>query len=414
MRLIRLLFAIGMASAGCSSEPGKSDSSPPTGAPEDTGASELEVVDEDLLRAAIAGEEDALEALSIVADRGGLPVETASGTFLFACLCGDGDWQLAGDHDGWAGEPMARAGALSWVEVAIDVPDGSRYKFRSGDTWVPDPLARRYGYDEYGELSLVRSSAEHLERGVAPAAYGLDARRLRVRVPAGGRFTHMLVAHDGQNLFDPFVWNGSWHLDDAAAGEPVLIVGIDNTSARMDEYTHTTDIIDGQTFGGRADDYAELVHDVRLQMEDRYGVAERTAVMGSSLGGLVSFAIADIQGGDWDAALSLSGTMGWGSIGADNETMLARYATAGHRSTALYLDSGGSGTCVDTDGDDLQDDAPDGSDNYCENRQFADQLAGAGYGWDVDLWHWHEPGAPHSEAAWAARVGQPLGVFMSL
>ena len=407
--------AVVMLLWGCSSPSGKSTTTgTPTDSGLDTGTPDTDHEDELLLRAAIEGEVDAAEALATIADRGGWPIQAESGAFLFACLCGPGTWTVAGDHDDWTGVAMTQASDLWWVELAIPEPDGSRYKFRSADTWNADPLARRYAHDDFGEISLVRATSAHLERGLAPAAYGLDARRVRVFVPQDGVFTHMVVAHDGQNLFDPHVWNGSWHLDDAVGDAPILVVGIDNTAARMDEYTHTTDSIGGETMGGRAADYAELVRDVRTQMEGRYGVADRTALMGSSLGGLVSFAIADLQPGEWDAALSLSGTMGWGSIGVDGETMLDRYAAAGHRSTALYLDSGGSGTCVDADGDGLQDDATDASDNFCENRQFADQLAASGYTWEADLWHWHEPGAPHSEVAWAMRVHIPLGIFAGL
>ena len=78
----------------------------------------------------------------------------------------------------------------------------------------------------------------------------------------------------------------------------------------------------------------------------------------------MSLLIADAQPGDWDAALSLSGTVGWGSIGTDSETVLDRYAASGLRDTVVFLDSGGGGSCTDADGDGLQDDAPDGSDNY--------------------------------------------------
>jgi len=409
LRLTVLLVAglIGCSSAGKGRDSGlPADTSDDTATPSTT--------DEDLLRAAIAGETDAEAALDAIFDSGGFPVATDDGTFLFACLCGDGDWRLAGDHDGWAGEAMSRSDDLWWAEVAIAEPDGSFYKFNSGDDWIPDPLARRYAYDDFGENSLVEASFGHLERGFAGAAHGLDPRWLRIWVPAGASFTHALYVHDGQNLFDPAAFHGGWKLDQAIGDQPLLVVGLDNTAARFDEYTHTTDIISGQTYGGRADDYAALVADVRAQMEARYGAASKTGLMGSSLGGLVSFVIAHAQPGEWDAALSLSGTMGWGSIGTDNDTVLDLYAAAGHRDTALFLDSGGGGSCVDTDGDGLNDDAPDGSDNYCENRQFADQLAADGYTWEVDLWHWHEAGATHDEAAWAARVDRPIGIFMGL
>ena len=57
--------------------------------------------DEILLRQAIAGDVDAGEAMRTIAGRGGHPVATAAGGFLFACLCGPGEWALVGDHNEW-------------------------------------------------------------------------------------------------------------------------------------------------------------------------------------------------------------------------------------------------------------------------------------------------------------------------
>ena len=134
------------------------------------------------------------------------------------------------------------------------------------------------------------------------------------------------------------------------------------------------------------------------------------------MGGLIALHIADRYPGEYDFAASLSGTLGWGSIsGQGADTMIARYAAAGHRGTAIYIDSGGNGTtCADTDGDGTNDDDETASDNYCETRQMESTLAGLGYVYDTDLWHWHEPGAAHNEGAWAARVFRPLQDFMSL
>ena len=93
--------------------------------------------------------------------------------------------------------------------------------------------------------------------------------------------------------------------------------------------------------------------------------------------------------------ISLSGTMGWGSIGANQPTMIDLYPAAGVTDTWIYLDSGGGGTCWDGDGDGIEDDDPDAADNYCENAQLRDALIAVGYQHEVDLWHWHEPGAAH-------------------
>jgi predicted alpha/beta superfamily hydrolase len=241
---------------------------------------------------------------------------------------------------------------------------------------------------------------------------------VRVWVPAEAP-THVLYVHDGQNLFDPDAFFGGWRLDESAP-PAMLLVGVDNTSDRMDEYTHVADDI-GQVIGGRADDYAALLRDeVRPRVDARYGEPALVGTMGSSLGGLISLHLALHDAGDYVFAASLSGTLGWGSIGLENETMIERYAAAGHRPIAIYLDSGGGGvTCADADGDGIDDDDPEAADNYCETIQMRDVLDAAGWtlpgeGGDVDLVHWHEPGATHDEAAWAARVFRPLEMFAAV
>ena len=167
--------------------------------------------------------------------------------------------------------------------------------------------------------------------------------------------------------------------------------------------------------GGGADIYADFVEDeVRPFIVAQYGDADVVGSLGSSLGGLVSFVIADRHPGRYDMVLSLSATIGWGSIGEDGPTIVDAYRSAGHRDTAIYLDSGGSGSCVDSDGDGVPDDG-DANDNYCENLWFRDVLSEElGYRFDADLWHWHEPGASHNEAEWAARVNLPLEIFAGL
>ncbi len=370
--------------------------------------------DEALLRQAIDGLVDPDEALETVAARGGLPVETTSGDYLFACTCGPVSWSLAGDHEGWSGQPMTASGALWWIEVAVPEPDGSKYKFTDGAAWIPDPRGRRFDHDEFGEISLVRASAPHLERWYRVEGFGLQPRDVQVWVPAAGSYTHLLLVHDGQNLYDPDAIWGGWRLQESLPAA-MLAAGVDNTPARMDEYTHVEDYLHDTWYGGEGDAHADLVElVVRPLIEDAYGTPQAVAVMGSSLGGLASFHTAGRHEGRYDMAISLSGTMGWGSIGADNETMIERYEAAGHRDTALYLDSGGNGTCVDADGDGIWDDDPAATDNYCENQQFRDVLEAAGYVSGTDLWHWWEPDAPHNEAAWADRVWRPLEIFAAM
>jgi predicted alpha/beta superfamily hydrolase len=322
--------------------------------------------------------------------------------------------ELAGDHDMFAGTPMHQDHGFAWL--VIDPPSGEHYKFTDGTTFTSDPWSRAYTYDSYGEMSLAKVSGAHLERHFGVGDATLEARTVRASIPAGA-ITHELYAHDGQNLFDPGAAYGGWHLQDTAP-DGMLIVGIDNSPARMDEYTHVEDDIDGQTLGGQAEAYAEfLEHTVRPLIRAHYGEPGPVGTLGSSLGGLVSLVIADRYPGEFAFAGSMSGTMGWGSIGAGvhNQTIFQRYAAHGHEAPILYVDSGGSGdTCADSDGDGVDDDDPNASDNYCENLQTKNVLLSIGYTEGTDLFYWYEPGATHDEASWAARVSRPLQVFAGL
>lgn len=322
--------------------------------------------------------------------------------------------KVAGDHDGWTGTDLIQDQGFSYV--VLDVAKGDHYKFTNLTDWVADPWSRSYTYDENGEMSLVLPGFSHLDRYFEVGSGQLDKRTLRVLVPEA-KATHVLYVHDGQNLFDPNAFFGGWKIQDTAP-PAMLVVGIDNTPARMDEYTHVPDVISaGGEVGGLGDAYADFLQQtVRPIVDKYYGEPPVVGTMGSSLGGLISFHIADHLPGQFAFAASLSGTMGWGSIGQNthNETMIERYQKHGHQGTALYLDSGGDGgPCGDTDSDGIEDDIDEG-DNYCENAQLLGVLKGVGYTEGVDLAYVWSPGAQHNEAEWAARVSVPMELFAGL
>jgi len=323
--------------------------------------------------------------------------------------------RLAGDHEGWQGQAMNPDQGFHWLVVAVVA--GSRYKFtdQASATWEADPWSRAYEWDAFGLMSRVPPTAAHLERFFNVADANTAPRTVRVWVPAGTA-THVLYVQDGQNLFNPNAPWGGWQLQ-VAAPAAMMMVGIDNSPARTDEYTHVPDDIGSGPVGGQGDAYADFVHvTVRALITAQYGEPPTVGLLGSSLGGLISFHIAARYPGAYDYAASLSGTMGWGSIGAGvtNETLIERYAAAGHGATALFLDSGGNGTCFDGDADGIEDDDPTASDNYCENKQLESVLHASGYVAGLDVWHWWEPDALHNEAAWAARVWRPLDHFANL
>ncbi len=362
---------------------------------------------------------------------GGFPI-VHEGTATFCALLDThppGGLSLDGDHSGWAPEPMDRAGDIPFYWITIEVSEPIprwKYKFvhheAQGDDWAADPWSRRYGYDTYGEYSLIAGGAgeSHLERYLQFEAIELgNSRTIRLYLPAGyddDTSYPVLYMHDGQNLFDPDAAFGEWEVDEnldtlisIGSVQPTLVVGLDSTGARMDEYTHVLDDIGHGPMGGDSDAYAALLVDQVMPFVDsRYSTRhgpDHTGILGSSLGGLVSYDIALQRPGVFGAVGGMSSTLGWGAYDDLGETMIERWANAGHQGMVLYLDSGGGvhGECQDLDGDGIHEDSND-ADNYCVTLQMADTLQGLGYQYDVDLFHWWEPWATHSEPAWAERL----------
>lgn len=154
------------------------------------------------------------------------------------------------------------------------------------------------GAGEIGQHPRLR-----LHRGF-PSVYLPENRNLIVYVPPGydqhpDQHYPVLYLQDGQNLFDPqtsFIPGRTWEVREQAdaailAGEvePLIIVGIYNTPARMAEYTHDRDAKLG---GGEAAQYGlTLTREILPWIATRYRVRtdrDSTGLGGSSLGGLVS------------------------------------------------------------------------------------------------------------------------------
>lgn len=323
---------------------------------------------------------------------------------------------VAGDFNGWNADEHVLAELVPGFYVAqieLPSPPAGLYKLVHDGQFFADPLARRFGWDEFGEYSQIDPLPDrgHHERwlGFDQSVGQLEPRTLTVYLPAGA-FDDVelpvLYMHDGQNLFAPDALFGGWQVSETleqaiaqATLSPVVVVGIDNTAARFDEYTHVPDVIDGMQVGGRADEYADfLVDGIKPFVESRYPVAstpESIGIMGSSLGGLVSLYIGLHHADDFGHVGSMSGTIDWGTFGAANPTILDEYVAAPPLGISIYLDSGGDPGlgCPD-----------DGSDNYCGNVALADALREAGWVDEVDLYYRWDQGAPHNEAAWASRL----------
>lgn len=369
-----------------------------------------------LVRAVLAGEETVGAALQRVALDGGWPMELEEGRYLVMVERTESTpIQLGGSHSDWVPQDMNEEVGFSWAVIETSSPAGAMYKFETNGDWWADPWARAHNFDTNGELSYLRGPGAHLERWPGVGNGLLPARTLRVWVPKD-EVTHQLYLQDGQNLFDPEAPFGGWKLQDSL-GSSTMAIGIDCIpDQRRDEYGHVQDTAYGNIEGGRAEEYRILLMEtIRPLIEAEYGKAPVVGLLGSSMGGLVSFYIGLKNRADFQFVGSLSGAFDWGSREGDSTTMGDLYAEAGHNGMPLYLDSGGGpGTgCVDSDDDGEWEDSIE-DDFYCSNRQMADRLAALGWSWGQDLWHWWEPDAPHSEDAWAARVWRPLQIFEAI
>jgi predicted alpha/beta superfamily hydrolase len=186
-----------------------------------------------------------------------------------------------------------------------------------------------------------------------PSRFLGNCRRLTVYLPPGyaadsDRRYPVLYLHDGQNLFDPAAaaFGVAWDAHHTAdrlirAGHlpPLLMVGIDNTPPRLDEYTVHRD--PGEKAGGRGLLYARFVaEEVKPFIDDRYRTLsgrETTGVAGSSLGGLISLAIVREHADRFGLCAALSPSLWWAG-----GRLLREVATdsAWLRGVRLWIDMG--------------------------------------------------------------------------
>jgi predicted alpha/beta superfamily hydrolase len=228
-----------------------------------------------------------------------------------------------------------------------------------------------------------------------------NSRALRIWLPPSyaenpAKRYPVLYMHDGQNLFDAktAAYGVEWGIDEtinrlvaAGAVDEVIVVGIDNTPDRIPEYTPCCDPKYG---GGRLDAYGAFIVDTVKPFIDRsYRTLpgkDTTAIMGSSLGGIASVAIAQRYPDIFSKAGGVSSSFWWNQ-GALISKLPARVPVK------FYLDAG-------TTDDGLED-----------TTKMRDAMLAKGYRESEDLLFFKAEGGRHNEASWAARVEKPLMWF---
>ncbi|HXV74723.1 MAG TPA: alpha/beta hydrolase-fold protein [Candidatus Polarisedimenticolaceae bacterium] len=195
----------------------------------------------------------------------------------------------------------------------------------------------------------------------------------------------VIYMQDGQNLFfgeEAFAgrhWRVAETLDLLTSMNLVqraIVVGV-HPAARETDYTSP-----GYEAYGRY-----LVDELVPWIDANYRTCrrpEQTAVIGSSLGGVVSLYLAWQWPRVFGLAACMSSTFGW----ADD--LMRRISVERRRRLRIYLDSGWP------------------RDNYEVNRLMRELLLHRGYVLGRDLLYLAFPQAPHDETAWSTRLHLPL------
>jgi len=334
----------------------------------------------------------------------------AAAVLLAGCQDGAGPGDAGGDAwdgaDGYDAPADSVDGPAEGMDPVADGPDGDE-----GDG--PDPWLCPPPPDDLPEATITADG--RFMRIGALSFPGLLDREVTVYLPEAyasspdERFP-VIYMHDGQNLFDPaqaaFGVEGQVDetLDALTAGGrlgPHIVVGIHNTAERIDDYTPDPDPSIGS--GGKGDLYADFIVNLLKPVVDASFRTlcgrENTALAGSSLGGLVSLHIVMRYPDVFGAVGCLSPSFWWneGSLVRDFE------AFTGPLPLSLWIDAG------------TAEGEPAGSEPVpayvADVRAVRDLAVEAGMVFGRDLGGLEDPGAPHNEAAWAARLD---GIFLFL
>jgi predicted alpha/beta superfamily hydrolase len=219
----------------------------------------------------------------------------------------------------------------------------------------------------------------------------------------------VLYLHDGQNLFDPKLaaFGVAWDADATADRlieqgriDPVILVGIANTPARLDEYALYPDA--REKAGGRGELYARFVLDELKPFIDReYRTLpgrEHTGVAGSSLGGLVSLTMAWQFHDRFKLCGVVSPSLWWagGRVLKDLEN-----DPGWMKSMRFWVDMG------TREGSRRGHVTP----TIRRTRELVERFDQAGLLPGRDYYYWEVAGGEHNEAHWAARFDKMLLYF---
>jgi predicted alpha/beta superfamily hydrolase len=226
---------------------------------------------------------------------------------------------------------------------------------------------------------------------------GDSENRYRVYLPPGYqenslRSYPVCYMHDGHNLFFP---------EEAFAGQTWKVNRTLELLDRMNSIEscivvaiYPRDRLTDYTMPGAVDYASFLRNELLPTIEQRYRTLqapEHRVVMGSSLGGLVSFYLVWHHNDVFGRAACLSSTFGY-----DKRLFRSVSRSSVKRHLRVYLDSGWPG------------------DNFAVTQAMTHLLQSKGYALGKDMHYVAVPEADHSENAWASRLHLPFQFLLGL
>jgi len=221
----------------------------------------------------------------------------------------------------------------------------------------------------------------------------------------------VLYMHDGNNVFDPRTsFAGvSWEVNDTVEKlvkeeklEEVIVVGIYNTPARLYEYTWTPMNLDGEHMqGGHGKKYARfLVRELKQFIDKEYRTLtdrQNTAIMGSSLGGLINFYVGRHYSDVFGKIAIMSPSFWWGN------GIAYKHAQNYPQDLKIWMDIGiyecGSHQ-------------PKANEYILrQTRMMREALLKQGYQENINLRYFEDPHGHHNEYSWGKRLHRPLLFF---
>jgi predicted alpha/beta superfamily hydrolase len=201
----------------------------------------------------------------------------------------------------------------------------------------------------------------------------------------------VLYMHDGQNILDPKTsYAGKdWRVDETLTRlikqkriKEIIVVGIYNSPDRLDEYS----------WSEKGKSYLKfIIKELKPFIDKNYRTLENkenTVIMGSSMGGLISFYAAWHYPDIFSMAGCMSSSFYYNN---DSSVKLVKDYKGTNKKVKFYIDHG--------------------EDGAIRGQQMFVELSRKGYLIGKDIDYYYAPGAEHNETEWAARLERPLLFF---